>query len=395
MSEVSNSEVLNYKSISNDLRLLFEGIETFKNKRVSFAEDFKSLSVYLANLKLNHAFPTLEKEINEIISKWDITNSLANLNNKLIGDLNKIEFIDKEIEKIRAYLPSMAKYPDKCNRKNVSDKINVFLQNINNISLSQLDIICSQVIPNVHKMAESVFNGFTEKSKENKKKAFKLKESTKKHLDCFTNQRLVKICTDGNQIADRILQSPNLFDPDADAQILERICNKFESCREDITNEDIAYKELKKEIEDNESNIWVEDYYKLIQVLDKGAWNNDTPSVQLYDQYHRYINEKNQEIDKIVSGLNKEVLDYLNNDLKKVRNSAYKKSDFYDLVYNAMNVIAERKKQWRLKMLKIAGIVVAIILAIVLIAWTWPYSGYVLGFIVAVIVYGVIKGWYD
>ena len=77
MSEVSNSEVLNYKSISNDLRLLFEGIETFKNKRVSFAEDFKSLSVYLANLKLNHAFPTLEKEINEIISKWDITNSLT------------------------------------------------------------------------------------------------------------------------------------------------------------------------------------------------------------------------------------------------------------------------------------------------------------------------------
>ena len=107
----------------------------------------------------------MEGEINKIIGSWNCTTPLESLKKQIGGHMDKIACVDKEIGKVKAMQQSLQQHPDRHNCKNVTNKIDIFLQNVNSISLSQLDKVCNEIIPKIHMMAKDVLDGFAEENK--------------------------------------------------------------------------------------------------------------------------------------------------------------------------------------------------------------------------------------
>ena len=270
-----NTSMMSYESIADEVNLLNETTSSLRRMRMAFAKDFELLREYLANSQFNHSYPKIEKEINDIISWWHISDSVEVLKGELNGYFDKITYIDKEIDEIKLLQKTLLQYPDRHNRKNVTDKVEVFLQNINDISISQLDNMCVEVIPRIHIMADSVMHGFAQEKDKvgiNKGDAQQLKKrigGLGKYVDKFN---LRQICIEGNRIAEQVIQSPNNAKPDVDAANLQKINQKLERCMAQFKAEDKQFDTLIQTLFDNKCSIWQEDYDGFLSILEKGAY---------------------------------------------------------------------------------------------------------------------------
>ena len=400
-SGVNNAGVVNYDSISKEIRSLYDNVETFKNWRVSTVESFKSFSASLANIKLNHPFPMMEKEINETIGRWNVSVPLDKLRLQLDGYFSKIAFIDQEIGKIETLQQKLLQYPDRHNRKAVTDKIIVFSQNVNKTSLSQLDKICNDVIPNVHKMIEAVFLGFSDEDnnvENNKKSARNLKtriDGYGKYVDRFN---LRQICAEASRVANQILQTPNMANPNSDAIKLKQASQSLDQCIAQFKAEQKKYDDLKQLLSDNLCHFWIDDSAPLMKELEDGACFNETPASQLKAKYDKVVGVKEKEISQAMSGFSAKIRSYFSNDILELRDSQRDRQNFRNLIARMNRKAEEERKRFIIKVIKYIGIAIAIgILIWVIVAfvipwvsenWPWIVLGLV---IIGFIVYKIVK----
>lgn len=400
-SGVNNASVVNYEYISNEIRSLYDNVETFKNKRVSTVEGYKSFSASLANLKLNHPFPVMEKEINEIIGRWNVSEPLDKLRLQLDGYFSKIAFIDQEIGKIETLQQKLLQYPDRHNRKAVTDKINVFSQNVNKTSLSQLDKICNDVIPNVHKMIEAVFLGFSDEDnnvENNKKSALKLKTRIDGYVKYVDRFNLRQLCAEANRVAEQVLQTPNMANPNSDTIKLKQVSQSLDQCIAQFNAEQKKYDDLKQLLSDNLCYIWIDDSVQLKKELEGGACFNATPASQLKALYDKIVGVKEKEISQAMSGFSVKIRSYFSNDIRELRESQRDRQNFRNLIARMNRKAEEERKRFIIKAIKYIGIAIAIgILIWVIVAfvipwvsenWPWIVLGLV---IIGFIVYKIVK----
>lgn len=399
-SGINNAGVVNYESISNEITSLYDNVEAFKNRRVSTAEGFKSFSASLANLRINHPFPEMEKEINEAIGRWNVSEPLDKLKIQLDGYFGKIACIDQEIAKIVTLQQKLLQHPDRHNRKAVTDKITVFLQNVNNVSLSQLDKICNEVIPNIHKMIEAVLLGFSEEDnnvENNKKGARNLKtriDGYGKYVDRFN---LRQICAEASRVAEQVLQTPNMANPNTDAIKLKQVSQSLDQCIAQFKAEQKKYDDLKQLLSDNLYYIWIDESDPLMKELDSGAYFNATPVTQLQAQYDKVIGLKEKEISQAMSSFSAKILSYFSNDIRELRESQHYRQDLRNLISRMNCKVEEERKRFIIQVIKYIGIAIAACILIwvvfaIIIPWVsknWPWillGAVVIGFIIYKIV---------
>ena len=385
-----------YEDISKDIQQLYEEVKNFKNKQKTLALSISSFEEDLGGRRFNHPFPKVEEEVNSIIGKWNLSVPLDSLKAKLEEIFTKLAFVDKEIDGIKGLQQKLQHYPDRHNRKEVTDKIDVFLKKVSTISLSQLDKICNEVIPSVHKMVDSVHDGFSKEKKmveKNKQAANMLTKRVggmdKLYVDRF---HLFDICAECRKVADQVLQTPNMLNPDADAIRIQKANQALDQCLAKFDAEDNLFKKLKQELESNCDFIWREDYDALYSKLEKGARYELTPASQLQAVYQGTIGVKQKDVDQAVSGFSNEIQSYFSNEIQSLKNTSHKRSDLQSLIDKMNRKVAEDKKKHTIKLIKIACWILAIILFIALMVGFWPISGIVLGVIIAVVVYFYIKG---
>ena len=400
-SGVNNSGIMNYVAISNEIKLLYEGVEAFKKNRISTVDSFNSFCVYLANKKYMHPFPTIEKEINDIISRWNVSEPLDKLRLQLDGYFGKIAFIDQEIAKIEIIQQKLLQHPDRHNRKAVTDKITVFLQNVNNVSLSQLDKICNVIIPNIHKMTEAVLLGFSEEDnnvENNKKYARNLKtriDGYGKYVDRFN---LRQICAEASRVAEQVLRTPNMVIPNTDTIKLKQVSQSLDQCIAQFKAEQKKYDYLKQLLSDNLCYIWIDDSDPLMKELESGAYFNATPVTQLQVQYDKVIGLKEKEISQAMSSFSAKILSYFSNDIRALRESQHYRQDLRNLISRMNCKVEEDRKRFIIRVIKYIGIVIAACILIwvviaIIIPWVsknWPWI--LLGVVViGFIIYKIVK----
>jgi hypothetical protein len=198
-------------------------------------------------------------------------------------------------------------------------------------------------------------------------------------------------CIEANRVAEQILQTPNMANPDADATKLKQANQSLDQCMAQFKAEDILYDKIKQALSDNWKSVWLEDYDALMLVLEKGACYEETPASQLQARFDSLIGVKDKDITKALSVFSSKYQSYFSYDIKPLREEAHYKSELRELIEKINRKVAADKKKLYMKIAKIAGIVAAIILFIVIMIACWPWSGIIVGIIVASIIYGFIK----
>lgn len=384
-----------YASISSEITQLLERIGEFKKRKGAVAQSFRSFSDCLASYRIVNLFPKMEGEINKIIGSWDCSIPLASLKKQISVHMDKIASVDNEIEKVKALHQSLLQYPERHNRKQVTDKMHIFLRNVNGISLSQLDQVCGVVIPTIHRMAKGVLDRFDEENKkvaQNKRNAKKLKTRISGY-DLYVDKfNLRKICVDGNVIANEILQSPNVSRPEEDASRLHSVSKSLDQCIGRFRKEDKLFDEIKTALCNNRNSYWKEDYDSLMSILMKGACYVQTTASQLQAQYNKIVGVKNREITQAVSVFRNKIQDYFSDEIRSLRDGVHTRQDLSDLVKLINQKVAEDKRRLIILALKCIGLIAAVgafVWVIIEYVVPWVISNYI-WVIIGAIVIGLI-----
>lgn len=265
----------------------------------------------------------------------------------------------------------------------------------------QLDKICNDVIPNVHKMIEAVFLGFSDEDnnvENNKKSARNLKtriDGYGKYVDRFN---LRQICAEASRVANQILQTPNMANPNSDAIKLKQVSQSLDQCIAQFKVEQKKYDDLKQLLSDNLCHIWIDDSAPLMKELEDGACFNETPASQLKAKYDKVVGVKEKEISQAMSGFSAKIRSYFSNDILELRDSQRDRQNFRNLIARMNRKAEEERKRFIIKVIKYIGIAIAIgILIWVIVAfvipwvsenWPWIVLGLV---IIGFIVYKIVK----
>lgn len=399
--ETNKSVVMNYEAISNEIRQLYEGVEAFKKKRMSVDCDFKAFCDYLTTLSVNHSFPTIEQEINTMIGGWDVSKPLGLLKTKLVAYWDKMTFIDQEVGTIEGLQQKLLQYPDRHNSKKVTNKVGTFLQKVNTISLSQLGKNCSVVIPNIYKMIDAVFKGFSDESKsvgKNKEVAQQLKKRIDGYSQYVDRFNLRQICDEANRVAEQIIQTPNMLNPEEDSIILQKANQQLDQCVAQFEAEQKKYDELKQLLSDNLCNIWKDDSAPLMKELKTGVFFNATPVSQLQTQYDKVVGIKEKEISQAMSDFSAEIRSFFSDEIRKLRESQRNRQNLRNLISEMNRKVEEDRERFIKKFILYLGIAIAAGILIWVIVkfvipwvidnWPWILLGIV---VIGFIIYKIIK----
>lgn len=386
---------MNYETLTKDIIALRDGVVAFKKQYTAIANEVKAFSEYLANHHFSHSFPTIEKEVNDIIGQWQ-SDSFDLLKAQLDGHFNNLAFLDKEIDKIKALQLSLEKYPDRHDRKNLTDNINTFLQLATKISLSKLDNVCNKAIPEIHRRADLVINAFNQENDQvnkNKQSALELKKRIGKCEQYVDRFNLRQICAEGKKATEQVLQMPNVINPDIDEAKLKKAAQSLNQCLAKFNAENKLFNTIKHDMANNRECFWPDEYDELMIKLEKGAFYQKESASQLQAQYNSLLPIKDSDITDAVSVFSQKIQTFFSSDIGELRYSIHQKKDLFDLINRMNQKVAEDKKKLIIKILKYSGIVIAIgiLLALIIIYvipwvvenWLWLLLGaIVIGFII-------------
>lgn len=393
-SGTNNKGKKDYTAISNDIRQLYADSKTFQQKSKSIIMAYQDLGVFLSDSNFGHQYFNLESELNNTIAKWNPTNSIEQLKISLKSYLDKLSAIDKMISKIEGHKQDLLRLPNRHDRKNATDKIDLFLKNVSTISVSQLDRVKDDVIPKVLQMIKDVQNGFEKENKfvaDNKIVAnslLKRLEAYKAYVDKFG---LFKTRAYVENVAKEVLNSPNLQNPNTDRIKLQDAELKLNSCTKSFEQEIIAFKQWDDKLKSDNIYLWLDDYRKIRDVLDLGAPYSNLSVGELESMYAYAVTQKKTDLLNFLNGYNKDIIAFFQKEINYITNNCVDKEELGRLRKKIEAKIKDDKKELYKKIAKIVAIVSAIIAFIVLMVVYWPWSGIVVGIIVASIIFMIVK----
>ena len=393
-SGTNNKCKKDYSAISNDIRQLYADSKAFQQKSKSIIMAYQDLGVFLSDSNFGHQYSNLESELNNTIAKWNPTNPIEQLKNLLKGYLDKISAIDKMISKIEGHKQDLLRLPDRHNRKNATDKIDVFLKNVSTISISQLDRVKDDIIPKVLLMIKDVHGGFEKENKlvaENKAAAnslLKRIETYKTYVDKFG---LFKTRAYAENVANKVLNSPNLQNPDSDRIKLQDAESKLTSCDNSFEQEIDAFNQWGDKLKSDNFYLWFDDYRKIQDVLDLGATCSSLSVGELESMYVYAVAQKKTDLFNFLNVYNSDIISFFQKEIDYIKSHCVDKKELGQLRNKIEAKIEKDRKELYKKIAKIVAILSAIIAFIVLMVVYWPWSGIVVGIIVASIIFMIIK----
>lgn len=394
-SGTNNKSKKDYTAISNDIRQLYADSKAFQQKSKNVIMAYKDLSAFLSDSNFGHQYSNLESDLNNTIAKWNPTNPIEQLKNLLKGYLDKISAIDKMISKIEGHKQDLLRLPDRHNRKNITDKIDVFLKNVSTISISQLDRVKDDIIPKVLLMIKDVQGGFEKEHKlvaDNKATAnslLKRIETYKSYVDKFG---LFETRAYAENVANKVLNSPNLQNPDSDRINLQDAESKLNSCDKSFEQEIDAFNQWDDKLKSDNFYLWLDDYRKIQDVLDLGATCSNLSVRELEAMYVYAAAQKKKDLFDFLNVYNKDIISFFQKEIDYIKSHCVDKKELGQLRNKIEAKIEKDKKELYKKIAKIAAIVSSIIAFIVLMVVYWPWSGIIVGAIVVLFLFIVFKG---
>lgn len=365
-----------YDSLVSDVRQLHEKVDLFTQKRKRIASDFKNLQSYLSEWHFTYDFPIICNEINEIIGKWDSNLSLGELQNSLKSYRKEIENLSNGITEVNQHQQKLLQLPERHGRKELTDKIARFLQNVQNIKIADFDKLQKDVLPKIRVKINEVYKAFGIEDGEvkgNQAKASALKKKIISYDDCVDKYNIKKVCAAGIKVVSGIISNPNNADPHADSHKLQQVEDALSQCERLFKNEEAAYHTLRNKMADNDYLLWSNDYDEIEDILNDGPRHNANTPDELETRYQNALKVKADDITLLKGQYKTKVLDKYRTDLHYITNHLVPKSELDDLRAKIERKIAEDKKKLYVLIAKIVGgiIAVGIIVWVLINFWQW------------------------
>lgn len=384
-------DVTEYLSLAQNITEVFKKLRNFQDKSSRINKELLELEQETNKLNaLKGSYPKLEQDINTFIETSSYIESPKLLTDSIKKHIEKIFSIENDVEIIAQTQKKLLTLPDRFGRKSLTNRIELFLNSVNHVSLNQLDKLIDDGIPllknEIRKLFESFKNELSDVD-EIKREAHKLKnriDAHKKHQDRYN---LSMVCTGGMKSIDRIIATPNYNDLRSDSLILQDIENRLNKCENEFANEVEFYRDLSSQIKKESYLIWKEDYDKLTQILDDGINNIYNFSFQtnyVVEIYRDRINEKASEIASVRALYSQKTLNKFQDEFNKIEQRLLSSIELNKLK-EAIDIYEKKeKKRLILQYIKWGAILIGILLVTWIVVNYWPISG-IIGAIIIVI----------
>lgn len=364
-----------YDILTTRVEQLSDAVGALKDTVNVRRAELQRLQQFVAGMKTANAFTVCESEINSLIGQWGAALPLSGLLEKLRLHDEKIKQIDQATSELKAKHQQLVRMPDRHNRKEVTDKMEIFFKNVPNIRLEQLDIIKNQIIPSICAMIEKVDCGFNAENsavEKNKEVALRLKDRVDGYSTNVDRFGLHQLCTQARKLAERVIQSPNAANPGMDQTSLNEANVSLDKCMAQFAAEEDKFNQLEQTIEDNRHEMWREDYEAITEILHQGPYDNATPAEQLQQRYREACETKKNAIDQVVNKYSPSVRSKCSSMIEKLRTTPCYKRELSDLISELDYMAAVEKKKKLMLTLKIAGVVIGVLaLVVATIVWGW------------------------
>jgi len=384
----------NYLKLSDDLSHIYEDFSSLNNKSKRVRDEYSLLEQELKKLPtLSMEFPTFEDEINQVIDSQGNIDSPKNILSAVVTYYDKIVQIDKETQNIKKAHQKLIKLPDRFGRAELTGKLSVYLKNVSNISINDLDKIIDVVIPSIKKAIKQLNSAFADEGAtvdSIKQSALNLLSQLEKHKNSQDRYRLRAICSNGIITLNNIIDNPNYNDLTSDSDKVQKIQDELKQCEANFNKEKSAYKEL---IRDYSSGVdyahlmWAEDANNLINIL-KGAIANIFDFPQTTDYVQKIIDvgvaRKRSDIKVFRQMFAPKTLKFFRNEIEKIENNCVHSSELTSLKVKIDKYLKEEKKELILKILKFVGIAIGVVLSVIILVviiqfiiehWQWFLGG--------------------
>ena len=378
-----------YDVLVDRIEQFYSSKKRLKNVVNRKKEEFNLLKEHVSDWNFKCAFPVLEAEVNSVLQKWPPGDPIGKLIDMLDVYKAKIGKIDKAIVDIKGEQQALLQLPDRHKRKEVTDKVAIFLNNVPNIKLEAIDKVNDNIIPQVHSMIEGVKGAFSrensdvDKNQQDARKLKKLISTYDGYVDRFDLRRL---CSEGVTLADQVLKTPNQVHPEVDKDKLEKVKKQLAQCIQKFEAEDNSFKDLLASLECEYTSIWEEDYTTLEETLKKGAFHEPTPSSLLRSHFETAKKTKHRDIDHAILKYSKKIRDFFSNDIKNLHDEYHSRNDLRNLIAKMDRKVAEDKKKLYILIAEIVAVIAVLVTITVLGIWIHVLIG--------LVIIGVIAGYF-
>ena len=224
------------------------------------------------------------------------------------------------------------------------------------------------------------FGDENKKVKENKTYATSLLNRVKSYKSYVDKFDLYRTCAQAEKIANQIIQTPNYAEPDLDKSILLKVESALDKCDAKFKQEMESYIQIDSKLYSTKHLVWLEDYDKIHEIVEKGAAHNLFSASQLSALYADAVNRKKEDLTQLKSGYSDKILSYFRTDIESITNSCLNSQELelLRIKFDAKKAKDRKHLYW------IIAKIVACFIAIILFLVYWPVSGIILGIMIVI-----------
>lgn len=351
-----------YEILTDIVRNLYEAKNFLKQKGITTKEEYAQLESSLSNWAINTPLVTIERELNELIAAWKPVDSIRKLTDELEVLYQKISYLDREIPKITVQQEKLQQRPDRYGNKEATNEVVRFLQSVKTAHLSDLDEIINNTIPGLYNAVGKVDKAFRNEAtmvENNQEIARKLIESIETYNQYVDRFNLRNLCEEGRKVAEKVINSPDITNPDSDLALLNEANQNLNLCIGKFEEENLQFNQLLQTLANSKASIWTEDYASLEKSLMLGCYHQETPISLLQQRFSDIKGRKEKDISQTVLSYSKKIQKSFAADIKDLINNPHSRQDF--------NVLKAKMDKMKVKE-NLEAVKVAVVLAVVFIA---------------------------
>lgn len=383
-----------YNKLSDRLSGTYSDFNSFLTKSKWIKDECVYLEQELQKLPaLSVAYPNFENEINQLIGSKADVNSPKNILDTVSIYYSKMVQIDRESQGIKNAYQKLIQLPDRFGKADLSNKLSVFLNNIQSISINVLDKMIDEVIPNIKKSLEQINVAFANEDatiSSIKQSALDLISRLESHKNSQDRYGLKTICSKGIVTLNNIISNPNYNNLASDANAVQQIKDKFEQCEAYFLQEKNLYEEL---LNDYSSNfgysrlMWAEDVDNLRTVL-KGAIADIFNFCHTTDEVQKLIDtgveKKRLDLQDFHQLVTPQIHRRFKSEIEEIEQTYAYRTELDALKITIEDYIKEENRKRTLNIFKWIGIVIGSVLLLWLIINYWIWFAVIGGILIVV-----------
>ena len=379
-----------YREICIDVR-------NWDKQRVSLATHISHIRGDLANIqslaisnKFDFPFTMVEKELNNIVARADISNPRSLLP-ELERYFSQLRTINDQAKSLKETKEKLSKMPQRHGIQEVIVSIDSFLAEIPTIKLSIIPSIQNTVLPSLFGKLDRLKSSFLKERDRVQllfKKAGFLRENIMAHSSYVDHFGLLDICKRGEITIQRIMHQPNYSDIDSEFALLEKISKEIDACEIMFKNDLKRFVDLCSSLD--RTKVWKEDNAIIQDELGKAKvdyFHYEKTSDDISSIIDKAIYKKTSMMSDIATKYHKHILKRHKNEIYNLRSSIVPINNYYDLLH----ALDRDVKKFRIWIITIVAAIVILIIVILLNILCFMPAGLIADIIVAGVMYFVFK----